>query len=128
MSIETAGAVISIVVVISGIVFGVYKLRPESSRIFVESAKVSVELASDARDTLAKNIADLQAAVAEQRREHAEYRLDVEGRLAELGAELRAAKAEKEHVNAENERLRQRVSDLEAEVQRLKTANQRAQS
>lgn len=128
MSIETAGAVISIVVVVSGIVFGVYKLRPEASKIFVESAKVSVELAGDARDALAADVAALRAELGERKREEAVYRRDVEERLSELGAELRGAKAEKARLQEENDRLLQRVSDLEAEVQRLKAANQRAQS
>lgn len=119
---ETALGIVGIVGAISGAVFAAYKLRPESARVFVDSAKVTVEIADEARDNLREDVAALRDELAERKREEAEYRRDVEARLAELGAELRAAKGEKQVLLDENRRLRQRVSDLEAEVERLKTA------
>lgn len=108
---------------LGGMLFGAYKLRPESSRIFVESAEVTVRMANEARDEIAEDLVALKAELAERKREEAVYRSDVEARLAELSAQLRAEKAEKEHVKAENDRLRKRVDELETEVARLKASN-----
>lgn len=106
---------------VAGIIFGAYKLGPDRNRIIVESAEVSVRLAGQTRDDLAEDVASLRAELAERKREEAQYRSDVNDRLAELSAQLRAEKAEKQAVKAENDRLRQRVATLEAEVARLKS-------
>lgn len=58
MTLETAGAVTLVVSAIGTIIFTIYKLRPESTRIFVDSAKVSVEMADSDRERLRADLAD----------------------------------------------------------------------
>jgi hypothetical protein len=63
MTLETAGAVTLVVSAISGIIFAIYKLRPESTRIFVDSAKVSVEMADSDRERLRQDKVVLEAEI-----------------------------------------------------------------
>lgn len=125
--VESTGAVVGVVAVLMSIVAAVYKLGPDRTKIIVESAKVSVEMSDTLRDDLREDVAALRAELAERRREDDLYRSDVESRLAELSAQVRAERAEKEHVKGENRRLLQRVTraekrvtELEAEVGRLR--------
>lgn len=90
---------------------------------------VTTELEDQFR-RMAAEVKDLRDQLAEERRDQAQYREDVDQRLAELGAELRSAKAEKATLQrenrrlksqvAENDQLKQRITDLEAEVRSLK--------
>lgn len=82
---------------------------------------VTTEL-EDQFKRMAGEVKELHQALINQRHEEAQYRQDVEKRLAELSALLRAANAEKETVNAENLQLRDRVQTLEAEVRALKAS------
>lgn len=63
MTLETSLAVSGVVTAIGGIIFAIYKLRPESTKIFVDSARVSVELASEDRDRLRGELAESKAEV-----------------------------------------------------------------
>lgn len=91
---------------------------------------VTTEL-EDQFKRMAGEVKDLRDQLAEERREQAQYREDVEKRLAELGAELRSEKAEKAQLQrenrrlktqvAENDQLRERIATLEAEVAVLKS-------
>lgn len=92
-----------------------------------DTVDVNVTIAGRVRDEAVEDwerarteLAAMRDRLTEREREEAQYRRDVEGRLAELGAELRAEKAEKLAVKRENSELKARVDELEAEVARLK--------
>jgi predicted nucleic acid-binding Zn-ribbon protein len=80
-------------------------------------AKGSIQLVTE---TLDQQFRRMDAEMDEMRAEHAQYRADTDDRLAELSAELRRAKAGERHWQDEAERLKHRVTELEAEVARLK--------
>ena len=91
MTLQTALGVVGIVAAIATLIVAIYKLRPESTRIFVDSAKVSVELA-DAYRT------DCLERLAEEKALHAQYRQDVGEHMAEQAAKIRSQKAEIRHL------------------------------
>ncbi len=105
MTLETAGAVILVVSAISGIIFTIYKLRPESTKIFVDSAKVSVEMADKDRDDLQRRLAAKEAQCAAAEAEHNQYRKDAGQHIAEQAAQIRGLRNEVRHLTEQNERL-----------------------
>ena len=114
--------------VILGAIAAIYKLTPEREGILVKTAEMNVQTAAvnvttmgAIRDDLIEDVASLKAELVERKREEAQYRRDVEERLAELSAELRAEKAEKLAVKQENVQLRRRVQALEEEVAFLRS-------
>ena len=115
------------VAAIGSLLFAALKLRPENTRIFVDSAKVSLEISDSARDNLREDLLSLRAELVEARAESArdraeasQYRNDTESRITELATELRGERAEKRAIAEENDRLKERVRTLEDEVRELK--------
>lgn len=98
---------------IGTLLLGAYKLRPESTRIFVDSAKVTVELANKSRDELAEEVSGYRAEIRQ-------LRTDMQARIDQLCRELDEERAEKVEVKRENGQLRARVQTLEDEVAHLK--------
>ena len=107
MTLETAGAVVLVVSAVSGIVFTIYKLRPESTKIFVDSATMSVKLADAGRDQLAAELAEERAERAAEKATHDEYRKMAGTHMAEQSAQIRGLKAELKHCRKELELERQ---------------------
>lgn len=106
MTLETAGAVVVVVTAISGIVFTIYKLRPESTRIFVDSATVAVKLADASRDALEERLAEKEKECAASEREHNQYRKDTGQHIAEQAAQIRGLRSEVRHLKEELARYR----------------------
>lgn len=96
------------------------KLKPETANIVVTTAERATEMTLKFASQVGLENDQLQRDINELRAEFVTYRRDTDAHLAELGAQLRAEKAEKEHFKAEAERLGSRVTELEAEVARLK--------
>ena len=91
MTLQTALGVAAIITAIGGVIGVFYKLKPESARIFVDSAKVSVELADADRS-------DCLQTLARERAEHATYRTDTGAHMAEQATTIRAQRAEIHHL------------------------------
>lgn len=91
MTLQTALGVAAIITALGGVLIAFYKLKPESSKIFVDSAKVSVELADADRSDCLARLEDEKAA-------HAAYRKDAGDRMAEQATMIRAQRAEIRHL------------------------------
>lgn len=98
-------AVAGVITALGGLIATIYKLRPESTKIFVDSAAVSVKLADAGRDDLADRLAEEKAERAQERAEHNKYRTDTGAHMAEQATLIRGLRAELQHC--ERERLRQ---------------------
>jgi chromosome segregation ATPase len=101
-----AGAIAAIV----GVLIAAYKLRPESTRIFVETAKVTLDMANDARDDMAAQLTKL------------EERINIlDTKLEE--AEARAQRADRRAAEADRRtsKLREELEDERADVKALRS-------
>lgn len=123
MTWETTGSVVAMIVALSGAYIAWRKYRPETNDITVTTADKVNSMTLRFAGDVAKDNDDLRTDLAELRREFAQYRTDTEARLAELGSQLRAAKAENVELTHRAERAEARVTELEAEVARLKASN-----
>lgn len=113
MTLQTAGAVVAVITALGTMIVAIYKLRPESNKIFVDTAKVSIEMAKDDVDDLQAKLDRERAERVAEKIEHDKYRTDAGAHMAELAAALRSERAEKKHCHAEMARLNRRVRELE---------------
>lgn len=121
---------LAVLVTALGTAYGIWRKAPSEGRdITITSAdrlnQMTLrfsEAVDDDNVSLRQQLHELREQIAAKGREEAQYRADVETRLAELSAQVRAEKAEKESVKAENLRLTKRVADLEDEVRNLRDA------
>jgi chromosome segregation ATPase len=117
--------VVGIAAVLGPVITAVVLLRKaggETRKITVETVDVNVNIAGRLRDKAIEDWERIGSELDAIRTEFDQYKRDTDARMAELTTELRAERAEKQAVKRENDRLRERVSDLEAEVERLKSA------
>lgn len=91
MTLQTALGVAAIITAIGGVIGVFYKLKPESAKIFVDSAKVSVELADADRSDCLERLAEKEA-------EFDKYRDDTGAHMAEQATTIRAQRAEIRHL------------------------------
>jgi gas vesicle protein len=117
---QTIGGVILALASLLGAIAAYRKFGPEARQIEVKIVDTNVTIADRLRDGAVADWERIRGELDDLTTEFRQYRLDTEGRLAEMSAELRAERAEKEHVKQENERLRDRVKALETEVASLK--------
>jgi uncharacterized protein involved in exopolysaccharide biosynthesis len=103
------------------------KLPAERRDITITSADKVNQMTLRFSDHVNDDNVALRAEIAQLRSDFDQYRADTDARLAEHSAEVRAARAgEREAIRkaeqyvAENESLKQRVTELEGEVARLK--------
>lgn len=112
-------------VVLSGAYFAWRKLKPETTNIQITTADKITEMAvrvgtfaESQRDDLAVQVRELQ-----QQLEAFRERVDAAEQRASAAEErARAAEGRVRELTEENESLKSRVVDLEAEVERLKAA------
>ena len=92
-------------VALVSLLFAAYKLRPDSTRVFVETAKVTLELANDARNDLQAQLTALEG------------RMGILERVAaDSQREARVAKARADALQAELSREKAKVVRLQREV------------
>jgi hypothetical protein len=91
MTLQTALGVAAIITAIGGVLIAFYKLKPESSKIFVDTAAVSVKLADSDRDECLKKLEAKEV-------EYDQYRKDAGDRMAEQATMIRAQRAEIRHL------------------------------
>lgn len=109
----TAVAVGAVIAALGTMIAVIYKMGPERSKIYVDTAKISLEMAKgDVGDLQTKLAAEKAARIADQK-EHDKYRQDAGAHMAELAAALRSEKAEKKHCHAEMTRMQKRIRELE---------------
>lgn len=121
MSIEAAGGIVAIIVSLTGAYIAWRKYRPETDSITVTSADKVNSMTLQFADKVSEDNDDLREQIAALRAEFTKYREDTDAEMALMRVELRAERAEKEAVKRENNALKLRVDELEAEVRALKS-------
>lgn len=123
------GGVGTFIAAVVAAVVAVRKLPAEAQKINVDTVDVNVRIAGNVRDQAVEDWQRVRGELDELRKEFDQYKKDTDDRLAEQATQVRAARAgeaeakrKADQYRDENQELRARVDELEAEVARLKAA------
>jgi chromosome segregation ATPase len=102
-----------------GAIIAVFKLSPERQSIFITTAQGAVIVQSGVIDDLRDELERLRGRIAACEKIEASL-ATLRGRIDDIQEKLTATALERDVLKLENERLKERVATLEAEVAGLK--------